>query len=161
MDTPDHFHELLAVARDVAQRAYVPYSGFPVGAAGRTFDGRIVRGCNVENSGFGVTLCAECGLISELHASGGGTLSSFVCVNKLGDIIMPCGRCRQLLAEHAADDFTILTPMGVRDLEGMLPQSFGPDDLRRVSPAPPTAHATSGTEDRDPNHDTEAEYGIG
>ena len=102
------FEPLLEAARAVAARAYVPYSHYPVGAAGLVDDGRIVRGCNVENAGYGVTLCAECGMISELMASGGGKICAFVCVNRLGEVIMPCGRCRQLLAEHASSDFTIL-----------------------------------------------------
>ncbi|MDO5645585.1 MAG: cytidine deaminase [Dermabacter sp.] len=125
----EEFAPLLADARDMTVRAYAPYSGFPVGAAARADDGRIVRGCNVENAGYGVTLCAECGLVSELVATGGGTLTHFVCVNGDGEVIMPCGRCRQLLAEHAADDFTILTPLGPRTLEEILPQSFGASDL--------------------------------
>ncbi|MCT1775026.1 cytidine deaminase [Brachybacterium sp. p3-SID957] len=123
------FDELLTAARDVVHRAYAPYSGYSVGAAGRADDGRIVTGCNVENAGYGVTLCAECGMVSELIAGGGGKLTAFVCVNGQGDVIMPCGRCRQLLSEHAADDFAILTPQGVRDLEGILPQAFGPADM--------------------------------
>ena len=135
--TPDDFAPLLAAAREIAERAYTPYSHFRVGAAGLTADGRLVRGCNVENAGYGVTLCAECGLISELIAGGGGTLSRFVCVG--GDerldrdrreVCMPCGRCRQLLSEHAAPDLLILTPDGVRTMAEVLPQAFGPTDLQ-------------------------------
>lgn len=128
------FEPLLEAARAAAARAYVPYSHYPVGAAGLVDDGRIVRGCNVENAGYGVTLCAECGMISELMASGGGKIRAFVCVNRLGEVIMPCGRCRQLLAEHAASDFTILTPKGEASLDEMLPQSFGPADLDAAAP---------------------------
>lgn len=126
---PDPFPDLLEAARAVAQRAYAPYSGYRVGAAARVDDGRTVTGCNVENAGYGVTLCAECGLVSDLVSGGGGRITAFVCVNGPGDVIMPCGRCRQLLAEHAAADFTILTPAGERDLEGLLPQSFAAADL--------------------------------
>lgn len=130
------FDELLAAAREIAERAYTPYSQFRVGAAAFTEDGRLVRGCNVENAGYGVTLCAECGLISELFAGGGGRLRRFVCVG--GDarlsreergVVMPCGRCRQLLSEHAAPDLVILTPEGPRTMEEVLPQAFGPADL--------------------------------
>lgn len=128
------FEPLLEAARAVAACAYVPYSHYPVGAAGLVDDGRIVRGCNVENAGYGVTLCAECGMISELMASGGGKIRAFVCVNRLGEVIMPCGRCRQLLAEHAASDFTILTPKGEANLDEVLPQSFGPADLDAAAP---------------------------
>ena len=128
------FEPLLEAARAVAARAYVPYSHYPVGAAGLVDDGRIVRGCNVENAGYGVTLCAECGMVSELMASGGGKIRAFVCVNRLGEVIMPCGRCRQLLAEQAASDFTILEPKGEASLDEMLPQSFGPADLDAAAP---------------------------
>lgn len=126
---PEPFPALLAAARAVAERAYAPYSGYRVGAAALADDGRTVAGCNVENAGYGVTLCAECGLISDLIAGGGGRITHFVCVNGPGEVIMPCGRCRQLLAEHAAAGFTILTPAGTRDLEGLLPQSFAAADI--------------------------------
>lgn len=126
---PEPFGDLLAVAREMAARAYAPYSRYRVGAAALVDDGRTVRGCNVENAGYGVTLCAECGMVSELIAGGGGKLTAFVCVNGQGEVIMPCGRCRQLLSEHAAGDFTMLTPLGVRDMEAILPQAFGPDDM--------------------------------
>lgn len=89
-------------AHSVAQRAYAPYSGFGVGAAAVTTDGRIVTGTNVENLSYGLTLCAECGLVSALHASGGGQLLAVVVVSRSGEPCSPCGRCRQLLAEHAA-----------------------------------------------------------
>lgn len=129
MTTELPWDELRSRAVEIAARAYVPYSHYPVGAAALVDDGRIVTGCNVENAGYGVTLCAECGMISELIAGGGGRLTAFVCVGGEGAVIMPCGRCRQLLAEHAADDFTILTPRGVQDLEAILPQAFGPQDM--------------------------------
>ena len=81
-------------------RAYAPYSGYPVGAAGLTDDGRIVVGCNVENASYGVGLCAECGLVSALHGTGGGRLVAVSVVERRGEPVMPCGRCRQLLWEH-------------------------------------------------------------
>ena len=87
---------LTVEARRIAERAYAPYSGYPVGAAAVADDGRVLTGCNVENAGYGVTLCAECGVVSSLAATGGGRLTHFVCVNGSGDVIMPCGRCRQL-----------------------------------------------------------------
>ncbi|MBB5830879.1 cytidine deaminase [Brachybacterium aquaticum] len=133
---PAEFRTLLAEAREIAERAYTPYSHFRVGAAALTADGRLVRGCNVENAGYGVTLCAECGLISELIAGGGGKLSRFVCVGgdehlsrDARDVVMPCGRCRQLLSEHAGEGFVILTPEGPRSMDEVLPQAFGPADL--------------------------------
>ncbi|MFT4296127.1 MAG: cytidine deaminase [Micropruina sp.] len=120
-------------AREVCERAYAPYSGFPVGAAALVDDGRVVAGCNVENAGYGVTLCAECGLVSELVATGGGRLVAFACVNVLGEPLMPCGRCRQLLYEFGGRELLLDTPEGVLPMTQVLPQAFGPDDLRRVT----------------------------
>lgn len=129
--TPD-WDALTEAARDAMARAYAPYSGYPVGAAALTTDGRLVTGCNVENAGYGVTLCAECGLFSELVKTGGGKLVAFVCVNRDGDVIMPCGRCRQLISEHAAPDIVVRTPAGDRSMTEVLPQAFGPEDLERA-----------------------------
>jgi cytidine deaminase len=120
---------LTAAAVEVSRRAYVPYSHFPVGAAAVADDGRVLTGCNVENAGYGVTLCAECGVISSLAATGGGRLTHFVCVNAHGEVIMPCGRCRQLLHEHGGRDLLLLTVSGVRPMSEVLPDAFGPDDL--------------------------------
>ena len=124
---------LTAEAVAVAERAYAPYSGFPVGAAAKVDDGRVVVGCNVENAAYGVVLCAECGVVSQLYATGGGRLTHFVCVNGLGEVIMPCGRCRQLLFEHGGNELVLMTPLGERTMEQVLPQAFGPDDLRQVT----------------------------
>jgi cytidine deaminase len=121
--------DLLRVAREIATHAYTPYSGYPVGAAARVDDGRVVSGCNVENAAYGATLCAECGLVSSLHATGGGRLTHALCVNGSGEVIMPCGRCRQLLSEHAAPDMLMLTVRGVRPMTEVLPDAFGPADL--------------------------------
>jgi cytidine deaminase len=120
---------LTAEAHEAAGRAYTPYSHYPVGAAARVDDGRLVTGCNVENASFGLTLCAECGLVSALALSGGGRLTHFTCVDAEGRIITPCGRCRQLLLEHGGEQLQLLTPAGVRTLSDMLPQAFGPDHL--------------------------------
>ncbi|OEV11663.1 cytidine deaminase [Streptomyces nanshensis] len=122
---------LRAAARDVMSRAYVPYSRFPVGAAALTDDGRTVSGCNVENAAFGVTLCAECGLVSSLVASGGGRLTAFTCVDQHGEVLMPCGRCRQLLWEHGGPGLLMETAGGIRTLADLLPDAFGPADLER------------------------------
>ena len=126
---------LTAEAVAVAERAYAPYSGFPVGAAAKVDDGRVVVGCNVENAAYGVVLCAECGVVSQLYATGGGRLTHFVCVNGLGEVIMPCGRCRQLLFEHGGNELVLMTPLGERTMEQVLPQAFGPDELRHVTDA--------------------------
>ncbi|HZI97816.1 MAG TPA: cytidine deaminase [Actinomycetales bacterium] len=122
---------LRAAATAVMERAYAPYSHFRVGAAALTDDGRVVVGCNVENAAYGVTLCAECGLVSSLHAGGGGRLVAFVCVDARGEVLMPCGRCRQLLAEHGGADLQLQTVRGVQTLAEVLPDAFGPDDLGR------------------------------
>lgn len=125
---------LRAVAIELSRRAYAPYSGYPVGAAALVDDGRVVRGCNVENAAYGVVLCAECGLVSDLVAGGGGRLVAFTCVNGDGDVITPCGRCRQLLFEHGGAGLLMETPAGILPLAAMLPQAFGPDDLDAVAP---------------------------
>ena len=127
---------LRQAAREVSTRAYAPYSHYPVGAAALVDDGRVVVGCNVENAAYGVVLCAECGLISSLVAGGGGRLVAFTCVNGRGDLIMPCGRCRQLLHEHGGPELLLDTPEGTWTLAQVLPQAFGPDDL--VSGTAPT-----------------------
>ncbi len=123
---------LRAAARAVKERAYVPYSGFPVGAAGLVDDGRVVVGCNVENAAYGVALCAECGMVSALHATGGGRLVAVVCVGPAGDACMPCGRCRQLLWENGGPTMLLETARGVLPMSEVLPDAFGADDLDRA-----------------------------
>ena len=118
-------------ARAIAERAYAPYSGYRVGAAALVDDGRTVAGCNVENAAYGVGLCAECGLVSELLAGGGGRLVAFTCTNGAGERIMPCGRCRQLLWEHGGPGLLVDTPEGILAMHQVLPQAFGPDNLAR------------------------------
>ncbi len=118
-------------ARTAMARAYAPYSGFPVGAAGLTDDGRIVTGCNVENASYGLGLCAECGLVSALHGTGGGRLVAVSVVERRGEPVMPCGRCRQLLWEHGGAGLLLETARGVRPMSEVLPDAFGPEDLER------------------------------
>nr|WP_052510742.1 cytidine deaminase [Arthrobacter crystallopoietes] len=120
---------LLQAAREAMERAYVPYSKYPVGAAALTEDGRIVAGCNVENASYGLTLCAECSLVSQLHMTGGGRLAAFSCVDGEGNVLMPCGRCRQLLYEFRAPGMVLLTVSGVRTMDEVLPDAFGPENL--------------------------------
>ena len=120
---------LRAVASEAMGRAYAPYSNFPVGAAGIVDDGRTVSGCNVENAAYGVALCAECGMISELVASGGGRLVAVTCVDGHGNVLMACGRCRQLLWEHGGPNLLVETVSGVKAMREVLPDAFGPDDL--------------------------------
>jgi cytidine deaminase len=123
---------LKAAAVEAMSKAYAPYSRFKVGAAALVDDGRMVTGCNVENAAYGVALCAECGLVSQLHITGGGRLTHFVCVNSNGEVIMPCGRCRQLLWENGGPTMELLTVSGVRPMTEVLPDAFGPDDLDDV-----------------------------
>jgi cytidine deaminase len=122
---------LREAARTAMAGAYAPYSGYPVGAAGLTADGRIVTGCNVENASYGLGLCAECGLVSALHGTGGGRLVAVSVVERHGDPVMPCGRCRQLLWEHGGPDLLLETARGVRPMREVLPDAFGPEDLER------------------------------
>ena len=126
---------LRAAARAAVDKAYAPYSGFRVGAAAFADDGRLLTGANVENAAYGVTLCAECSLVSALVMSGGGRLAAFSCVNSLGETIMPCGRCRQLLWEHGGPELLVDTPQGVAPMTEVLPQAFGPGDLDHVREA--------------------------
>jgi len=123
------WNDLVAAARKARGHAYAPYSRFPVGAAARVDDGRVVAGCNVENAAYGVALCAECGMVSQLHLTGGGRLTHFACVNGKDELLMPCGRCRQLLWENGGADLLVLTRAGVRRMDEVLPDAFGADDL--------------------------------
>ncbi|WP_144205871.1 cytidine deaminase [Mycobacterium tilburgii] len=118
-------------AIQAASGAYAPYSQFPVGAAALVDDGRVVTGCNVENVSYGLGLCAECGVVSALHTTGGGRLTALVCVDSRGALLMPCGRCRQLLLEHGGRDLQIAYPSGPRRLVDLLPDPFDGDDLVR------------------------------
>ena len=120
---------LRKAATDAMSHAYAPYSHFKVGAAGLVDDGRVVVGCNVENAAYGVGLCAECGLVSALHASGGGRLVAVSCVDQHGNPLMPCGRCRQILWENGGPGMLLETVRGVRPMSEVLPDAFGPDDL--------------------------------
>ena len=120
---------LRTAAKAAMANAYAPYSNFPVGAAAFTEDGRLVSGCNVENASYGVGLCAECSLVSALTMSGGGKLVAFTCCDGNGDVLMPCGRCRQLLYEHSAPGMVLETVSGFKTIEEVLPDAFGPREL--------------------------------
>jgi len=125
-----NWEHLRQVAAKASENAYVPYSNYPVGAAAITDSGKIITGANVENASYGLTLCAECSLVSELFAQGGGKLVAFCCVDKEGAVIMPCGRCRQLLSEHAAAGMMLETISGIKSIEEVIPDAFGPNDLQ-------------------------------
>ncbi|MGO1824672.1 MAG: cytidine deaminase [Brevibacterium aurantiacum] len=122
-----------SLLRDEAMRAmrfaYVPYSSYPVGAAALVDDGRIVSGANIENASFGVTLCAECSLVSDLFMSGGGRIVAFDCVDGAGATLAPCGRCRQLLFEHGGTEMVLNMPSGRAPMSAVLPEAFGPAHL--------------------------------
>ncbi|CAB4642955.1 MAG: cytidine deaminase [Actinobacteria bacterium] len=120
---------LKSAAIEAMKRAYAPYSDFPVGAAALVDDGRIVSGCNVENASYGVGLCAECSLVSDLTMTGGGKIVAFTCVDGNEDVLMPCGRCRQLLYEHSAPGMVLETVSGVKTIDQVLPDAFGPRQL--------------------------------
>lgn len=132
---------LRLAANAAMHKAYVPYSKFPVGAAALTDDGRIVSGCNVENASYGITLCAECSLVSDLFMSGGGRLVAFTCVDGLGATLMPCGRCRQLLFEHSAEGMVLETVSGLKTIDEVIPDAFGPRQLEAFAAAEAAAEA--------------------
>ena len=123
------WEHLRSAAIAASQHAYAPYSRFPVGAAALVDDGRVLTACNVENASYGLTLCAECGLVSALHAGGGGRLVALACVDAAGSVLMPCGRCRQLIWEHGGAGCLVETPDGILPISELLPQAFGPDNL--------------------------------
>jgi cytidine deaminase len=125
------WENLTQQAIDVLPKSYSPYSKFPVGAAAICDDGRIITGVNVENASYGLALCAECSLISELFRTGGGQLVAFACVDGQGNPLMPCGRCRQLLFEHSAEGMLLQTVSGIKTINEVLPDAFGPKDLQR------------------------------
>ncbi|MET1037823.1 MAG: cytidine deaminase [Aeromicrobium sp.] len=130
-DDPIDWDALTRYATEVMGRAYAPYSEYKVGAAGLVDDGRVVLGCNVENAAYGVALCAECGMVSALHATGGGRLLAVACVDARGEPLMPCGRCRQLLWENGGPDMQLMTAKGVKTMTEVLPDAFGADDLAK------------------------------
>ncbi|MGO1516859.1 MAG: cytidine deaminase [Arthrobacter sp.] len=126
---PAGWERLRIAATAAMEHAYAPYSKFPVGAAAVTEDGRIISGCNVENAAYGVVLCAECTMIGQLHMGGGGRLRAFYCVDGTGNILMPCGRCRQLLYEHRGPGMELMTVRGIATMDQVLPDAFGPETL--------------------------------
>ena len=121
---------LRAAAVEAMHSAYAPYSRFPVGVAGLVDDGRMVTGCNVENASYGLSLCAECGMVGDLARTGGGRLVAVACVGGDGLPLMPCGRCRQLLWEHGGPEMLLETvSLGIVPMSTVLPDAFGPENL--------------------------------
>lgn len=120
---------LRTAARGALAHSYSPYSNFPVGAAALVDDGRVITGANIENASYGVGLCAECSLVSALWMGGGGKLVAFACVDGKGEALMPCGRCRQVLYEHSAPGMLLDTVSGIKTIDEVLPDAFGPRQL--------------------------------
>nr|WP_091293931.1 cytidine deaminase [Amycolatopsis xylanica] len=116
-------------AVEAAASAYAPYSGLHVGVAGIVDDGRLVLGCNVENASYGLGLCAECTMAGQLRLSGGGRLVAVACRSGAGDLLMPCGRCRQVLYELGGPECLVDTPSGILPMSSVLPDAFGPEHL--------------------------------
>ena len=127
--TEETWQTLRTRALEAMRKAYAPYSRFPVGVAALVDDGRIVTGANIENASYGLGLCAECSLVTDLIMTGGGSLVAFVCVDGDGGTLMPCGRCRQLLYEHSAEGMLLETVSGVKTIDEVLPDAFGPRQL--------------------------------
>jgi cytidine deaminase len=125
------WEELRAEASAAALRAYAPYSKMRVGAAALANDGSMVTGCNVENASYGLTLCAECGIVSDLYDSGGGRLVALSVVDENGRHVTPCGRCRQLLIEAGGPELLIDSNDGPRRLDSLLPDAFDTETLER------------------------------
>lgn len=138
-DDPIDWASLTRYATEVMGRAYAPYSNYKVGVAGLVDDGRVVLGCNVENAAYGVALCAECGMVSALHATGGGRLIAVACVDAEGRPLMPCGRCRQLLWENGGPDMQLQTASGITTMREVLPDAFDATDLAASGGAPTEA----------------------
>jgi cytidine deaminase len=116
-----------AVAAAVS--AYAPYSRLQVGAAAVCDDGRVVTGCNVENASYGLGLCAECTMAGQLRLTGGGRFVAVACRSGTGELLMPCGRCRQIIYEFGGPDCLVDTPRGILPMREVLPEAFGPADL--------------------------------
>ncbi|TDV41466.1 cytidine deaminase [Actinophytocola oryzae] len=121
--------KLRTSAIEAAQLAYCPYSGLQVGAAAVVDDGRVITGCNVENAAYGVALCAECTMAGQLRLTGGGRLVAVACRSGTGALLMPCGRCRQILFELGGPDCLVDTPDGPAPMSDILRYAFGPGDL--------------------------------
>ncbi|HWD06613.1 MAG TPA: cytidine deaminase [Amycolatopsis sp.] len=128
MSTVD-WEALRSSAISAAGLAYAPYSGLTVGVAGLVDDGRVVTGCNVENASYGLGLCAECTMAGQLRLSGGGRLVAVACRSGAGELLMPCGRCRQILFELGGPACLVDTPRGVLPMFDVLPDAFGPEHL--------------------------------
>jgi len=150
--TTETWTKLHDLAVEAMRTAYCPYSGYPVGAAGIAEDGTYYSGCNIENAGYGVGLCAECGLVSAFVRGGGHRLVAVACVNGNSEPVVPCGRCRQVLYEHGGPDMLLAMPAGIMPMSDVLPYGFGQNDLEDVAtstfkPAEAAANTEEGGRD--------------
>lgn len=127
--TDVHWDALREAAVAAAASAYAPYSHLQVGAAAVCDDGRVVTGCNVENASYGLGLCAECTMAGQLRLTGGGRFVAVACRSGTGELLMPCGRCRQIIFEFGGPDCLVDTPRGILPMREVLPDAFGPADL--------------------------------
>jgi cytidine deaminase len=127
--TEPNWDALREAAVAAAGSAYAPYSHLQVGAAAVCDDGRVVTGCNVENASYGLGLCAECTMAGQLRLTGGGRFVAVACRSGAGELLMPCGRCRQILYEFGGPDCLVDTPRGILPMREVLPDAFGPADL--------------------------------
>ena len=123
------WERLYSIAMESATHSYAPYSRLRVGAAALTADGRVLQGCNVENASYGLGSCAEIGLVGQQHMTGGARLVALVAVSGTGEVLTPCGRCRQILMEQGGPDLLVQGVKGPRAMRELLPDWFGPEDL--------------------------------
>lgn len=132
-DPVENWEAFRARATEAAQLAYCPYSHLQVGVAALVDDGRIITGCNVENASYGLGVCAEVTMVGQLRLTGGGRLLAVACRSGSGELLMPCGRCRQVLYEFGGPSLLVDTPQGPKPMTWVLPEAFGPAFL----PEPP------------------------
>ncbi|HZS19526.1 MAG TPA: cytidine deaminase [Pseudonocardiaceae bacterium] len=124
MNTRIDWVALRSAAVQAAALAYCPYSLLQVGAAALCDNGRTVIGCNVENASYGLSLCAECAMAGQLRLSGGGRFMAVACRSGAGELLMPCGRCREIIHELGGPSCLLDTPHGIRSIEELLPDAF-------------------------------------
>jgi cytidine deaminase len=126
--------ELVKLAIDAREKAYVPYSKFKVGAAIEMEDGTVFTGCNIENASYGATNCAERTAIFKAVSEGHSIIKKIAIVGDMATYTAPCGICRQVIAEFAAKDIEIILIKNedeyqVKTLEEILPGAFTKEDL--------------------------------
>jgi len=135
IDKKRNYHALVAAAKQAKQKAYAPYSNFRVGAAIRTKRGRVYTGCNIENSSYGLTICAERTAIFKAISEGEKEFTAIAVASDDADFCPPCGACRQVLMDLAPNiDFIMTDGRGNQKtvpLKELFPLPFGPDHLAK------------------------------